>query len=172
MKKLGTVLLLVTAIFAVAACSKQGAPVKPPAKGSAAPDFTLKDLSGNDTTLSAFRGKVVLLNFWATWCPPCRSEIPSMAGLNARMAGKPFRMLAVSIDQGAAPAVESLFSSMKVRLPALLDPQSRIAAIYGITGVPETFVIDKKGVIIEKVIGPIEWTDPQVIAALDKLIAE
>lgn len=172
MKKFGVILLLFAAIFAVAACSKQGEPVKPPTKGNPAPDFTLKDLSGHDVTLSALRGQVVLLNFWATWCPPCRSEVPSMAGLNSRMAGKPFRMLAVSIDQGAAPAVESLFSTMKVRLPALLDPQSRVADIYGITGVPETFVIDKKGIIVEKVIGPIEWTDPQVVEALTRLTAE
>ena len=90
------------AIFLLAAllgsgCTKREAPA---VEGNQAPDFTLNDLSGRPVQLSSLRGKVVLLNFWATWCPPCRAEVPSMVGLNRAMQGKAFQMLAVSVDEG------------------------------------------------------------------------
>jgi peroxiredoxin len=154
------------AVFAMCGCSKHE---EPAVEGKAAPDFTLKDLSGRDVQLSSLKGKVVLVNFWATWCPPCREEVPSMVRLNQAMQGKPFQMLAVSIDEGGKPAIESFFQKTGVTLPALLDSDGKVAKRYGTTGVPETFVIDTKGVILKKVIGAMDWSAPEVLSALDEI---
>jgi peroxiredoxin len=166
MKRWICALLLLTA-FLGAGCNKQE---EPAIEGNHAPDFTLKDLNGEPVRLSALKGKVVLVNFWATWCPPCREEIPSMVKLNQSMQGKPFQMLAVSIDEGGRNAVQSFFRKGGVTLPALLDTDGKVARRYGTTGVPETFVVDGKGVILKKVIGSMDWSSPDVIAALDDLM--
>jgi len=142
---------------------------KPAIAGNKAPDLTLTDLSGRNVKLSSFRGKVVLLNFWATWCPPCRQEIPSMMLLNKTFAGKPFQMLAVSEDSGGKEAVEAYFKESGNSLPAFLDIDQSAGKIYGLTGVPESFVIDKNGVILKKVVGAMDWSHPEVIKFLDDL---
>jgi peroxiredoxin len=160
-----SIVLLCLAV-SLSACSKNGTPV-PAVEGKQAPDFTLSDLAGKKTTLSDLKGSVVLVNFWATWCPPCREEIPSMAALNRIMTGKPFRMLAISIDQGGKGAVSDYFNRNGVSLPALLDSDAKVGNLYGITGVPETFVIDKTGVILKKVVGPLDWSSPDVVTFLD-----
>jgi thiol-disulfide isomerase/thioredoxin len=157
-------LALVLLLFALPGCSRKE---KPAVGGAAAPDFTLKDLSGRDVTLSSLRGKVVLLNFWATWCPPCREEIPSMMRLNKAMEGKPFQMLAVSEDAGGKDAVTGYFKESKASLPALLDTDQAVGGRYGLTGVPETFVIGKNGVILKKVVGAMDWSDPTVLGFLE-----
>lgn len=167
MRKL-TYLILVTLLVVFTGCNK----VQPPPKeGSVAPDFTLKDLSGRDVRLKDLQGKLVLVNFWATWCPPCRGEVPSMVKLNEVMAGKPFQMLAISIDEGGRDAVESFFRTSGAKLPVLLDTEQKVSKTYGTTGVPETFVVDKKGVILKKVVGAMDWSDPQVIQFLDDVIS-
>jgi len=168
---------MVCAMVALAGCSKEqkdaptGTSVVKVREGSQAPDFTLRDLDGQETRLSSLQGKVVLLNFWATWCPPCREEVPSMVKLNRAMAGKPFQMLAVSIDEGGKDAVAGYFKASGSTLPTLLDTDRSVGRLYGITGVPETFVIDTKGVILKKVIGPMDWSDPAVIGYLEGLTA-
>jgi peroxiredoxin len=159
--------VLLLAVFTAAGCTKHEAPA---VEGSQAPDFTLKDLSGRPVQLSSLKGKVVLLNFWATWCPPCREEIPSMIRLNQAMQGKAFQMLAVSVDEGGKDAVDAFFRKRGAALPALLDTDGAVAKRYGTTGVPETFVIDTKGVILKKVIGTMDWSSPDVLAALEDII--
>jgi len=149
--------------FALPGCTKEE---KPAMEGNPAPKFSLKDLAGSEVKLADLRGKVVLLNFWATWCPPCREEIPSMMRLNQAMAGKPFQMLAVSIDEGGQAAVAGYFKQSGNMLPALLDTSQAVSKRYGLTGVPESFVIDKKGVIMKKVVGGMDWSDPAVIKFL------
>jgi len=162
-------ILSILVLLALAGCSKE--PAKPAIQGNPAPDFTLNTLNGEVVKLSDLRGKVVILNFWATWCPPCREEIPSMMRLNAAMAGKPFRMLCVSIDEGGKVAVEEFFRKTGFSLPTLLDADRRIGKLYGITGVPETFVIDGNGVILKKVVGAMEWDHPDAIAFLNDAVA-
>jgi len=157
-------LALALLLLALPACSRKQ---QPALQGNPAPDFTLKDLAGTSIKLSDLRGKVVVLNFWATWCPPCREEIPSMMRLNSAMAGKDFRMLAISIDEGGKDAVEGFFRKSGMSLPALLDTDQAVGKRYGLTGVPETFVIDKKGVILKKVVGAMDWSSPAVIEYLD-----
>jgi peroxiredoxin len=166
MKRLVSIFLLLSFIT-MAACSREEAP-RPAMEGTPAPDFNLPDLAGQKTRLSDLKGKVVLVNFWATWCPPCREEIPSMAVLNRLMAGKPFRMLAISIDQGGKGAVEAFFRKSGTALPTLIDVDGTASRLYGTTGVPETFVIDRKGVIIKKVIGALNWSDPEVVRFLNE----
>ena len=159
MKRLFCLSLLVL-LFVLPGCTKEE---KPAVEGNPAPNFTLKDLEGREVKLADLKGKVVVLNFWATWCPPCREEIPSMMQLNQAMAGKPFQMLAVSIDEGGQAAVVGYFKQSGNNLPALLDPTQAVSKRYGTTGVPESFVIDKKGVILKKVVGGVNWSDPAAI---------
>ncbi|HEY4743975.1 MAG TPA: TlpA disulfide reductase family protein [Desulfuromonadaceae bacterium] len=167
-------LLAVMVVFAVmTACNRnQVNKAAMPVENSPAPEVVVNSLQGAPLKLSDLKGKVVLLNFWATWCPPCRSEIPSMMKLNAAMAGKPFQMVAISIDEGGRPAIESFFQTSGFTLPTYIDPDNRAAKTYGITGVPETFVIDKQGVIVKKVIGPLEWDSPEVAAFLEQLMKQ
>ena len=161
--------ILLVALFALAGCTKHEAPA---VEGSLAPDFTLNDLAGHPVQLSALKGKVVLLNFWATWCPPCREEVPSLVRLNRTMQGRPFQMLAVSIDEGGKEAVEAYFQKSGVVLPALLDTDRKVSTRYGTTGVPETFVIDQKGVILKKVMGSMDWSSAEALSALEEILAK
>jgi peroxiredoxin len=158
--------LVLLALFVVPGCNKK---LEPAVEGKLAPDFTLKDLSGRPVQLSSLKGKVVLVNFWATWCPPCREEIPSMLKMNQAMQGKPFQWLAVSIDEGGKGAVEDFMKKSGAVMPTLLDTDGAVSRRYGTTGVPETFVIDTKGVIMKKVVGGMDWSSPEVLAALADL---
>ncbi|WP_085815043.1 TlpA disulfide reductase family protein [Geoanaerobacter pelophilus] len=166
MKRIFWVLLLVIAV-AASGCSKKEVPAQ---EGAAAPDFTLQDLSGKQVQLSSLKGKVVLVNFWATWCPPCREEIPSMVKLNQVMQGKNFQMLAISVDEGGQQAVQEFFRQNGVSLPALFDTDGSVSRRYGTTGVPETFIVDGKGMIRKKVIGGVDWSAPEVLQYLEGLM--
>ncbi len=170
MKKL--LVLFCCAVALATGCSKgtSNTPGKTPAVKSQAPEISVVSLDNQQLTLASLKGKVVLLNFWATWCPPCREEIPSMMKLNKFMAGKPFQMVCVSVDEGGKKAVEEFFKNSGFSLPAYTDPSGQVAKTYGITGVPETFVIDKNGVIVKKVIGGLDWNSPEVIAFLEGLM--
>jgi thiol-disulfide isomerase/thioredoxin len=134
-----------------------------------APDFSLTSLSGQTVRLSEMRGKVVLLNFWATWCPPCREEVPSLARLANAMSNSEFQMITVAIDKEGRKAVDEFFRHAGVQLPTLIDSTGVVGKSYGITGVPETFIIDKQGLINKKVIGPIDWSQPDTIKYLQEL---
>lgn len=175
MKKFILIILL-TAVSLFPACSKEKSPAKSApvsasqaVEGAAAPDFTVKDLDGKDVKLSSLKGSVVLVNFWATWCPPCKEEIPSMIKLNKAMSGKAFRMLAISIDEGGKEAVDNFFKGSK-DLPSYLDTDSKTSQLYGTTGVPETFIVDKQGIIQKKIVGGMDWSAPDVISYLDELL--
>ena len=175
MKKIILIILLIAASL-LPACSKEKdskkaapASASKPAEGGAAPDFTVKDLEGKDLKLSTLKGSVVLVNFWATWCPPCKEEIPSMIKLNKAMTGKAFRMLAISIDEDGKDAVENYFKGSK-DLPTYLDTNGETAQLYGTTGVPETYIVDKQGIIRKKIVGGMDWNSPEVISYLDELL--
>ena len=131
--------------------------------GSPAPNIALPGLDGRTVDLKDYRGKVVFLNIWATWCPTCREEMPSMERLYQELKGEAFEILAVSVDKTGAKAVAPFMKSHKLSFPALLDPEGTIAKPYGVTGVPESFIISKEGIIERIVIGPIDWTEPAVV---------
>lgn len=169
---------IVSLFLSLPACKKADTPktetskaVSVAAEKSPAPEISVVSLAnGTALKLSDLKGKVVLLNFWATWCPPCREEIPSMMKLNSRMTGKQFQMVAVSIDEGGKPAIESFFKESGFLLPTYLDPTGISAKSYAITGVPESFIIDKQGVLVKKIIGGAAWDSPEVIEFLENLM--
>ncbi len=120
--------------------------------GELAPEFQLQNLDGQTVSLSSLRGSPVMLNFWATWCPPCREEMPYMQQIHEEWSGRGLVLLA--IDVGESPAqVESFMQSHNLSLPVLLDTKKNVAQKYNISGIPTTFFIDKDGVIQEKIIG-------------------
>jgi cytochrome c biogenesis protein CcmG/thiol:disulfide interchange protein DsbE len=138
--------------------------------GFSAPNFIFPDLKGQQISLSDQRGKVVLVNIWATWCPPCKQEMPSMQKLYEKFKGENFEILAVSIDSTGRDAVAPFTRTMNLTFPVLLDPKEDIGSLYGITGVPESFIIDKEGIVVEKIIGPIDWATPKVFQFFQDLI--
>ncbi len=167
------IVAMMIAFIALTGCSKK-TDVKPAAvaENAPAPVISVAAMDGSTVSLSSFKGKVVLLNFWATWCPPCREEIPSMMKLNERMAGKPFQMLCVSVDEGGKAAVQEFFASSGFSLPAYLDLNGAGAKTYGLTGVPESYLIDKKGVLVKKVIGGLDWNSPDVVSYIESLMQQ
>lgn len=149
--------------------STEGPPVQ---VGLPGPDFTLPGLGGDMVSLSDFKGKVVLVNIWATWCPSCVEEMDSMQRLYERFKRKDFEILAVSVDSLGKSVVAPFMEQYKLTFPALLDPAGTVQIAYQTRGVPESFLIDKKGLLVKKIIGPRDWVDPGIQTTIDKLIAE
>jgi peroxiredoxin len=138
--------------------------------GAAAQDFGLPTLRGDYVKLSDYRGKVVFLNIWATWCPPCREEMPAMESLYQRLKGRDFEMLAVSIDREGEKVVGPFAAKYGLTFPVLLDPDSKTSRLYGLTGIPESFIVDKSGVVIHKIIGPQDWIKKEWLDYFDRII--
>ncbi len=132
-----------------------------------APDFTLKDWAGHDVTLSSLRGTAVIVNFWATWCPPCREEIASLEKLATNMKSKPFRLLAVSVDDDW-PTVRKFFAK-GTPLEVLLDTARATPKLYGTEKFPESFLVDKDGNIRYFVVSNRDWSTPEVQQCLESL---
>ena len=139
-------------------------------KGVLSPGFTLPDIDGNMVSLSDYKGKIVLLNIWATWCPPCVAEMPSMEKLYQELKGEDFEILAVSIDATGSNVVAPFMKKHKLSFPALTDTQGTIKDLYQTTGVPESFIIGKDGFIAEKIIGPRDWATPDVMNYFRNLV--
>ncbi len=126
--------------------------------GSTAPAFTATDLrSGQPVTLADYKGQVVLLNVWATWCEPCKIEMPSMEQLEKQLGPQGLKIVAVSVDEGGADAVRQFVRDYGLTFRVLHDPTGRIQRTYQTTGVPESFVINRQGKIVKKVIGAADW---------------
>jgi len=140
---------------------------RPPRIGSNAPDFTVQD-SDRTVVLDQFRGQVVVLNFWATWCPPCVEEMPSLVEMQRRMKAKGITVVAVSIDVDEN-AYRQFLKQHGVDLLTVRDPAQKTPTLYGTHGWPETFIIDRKGVMRRKFIGPVDWTEPEITDFLSKL---
>jgi len=138
-------------------------------KGVKAPDFTLPGLDGTMVRLSDRKGKVVFLNIWATWCPPCVEEMPSMEKLYQKLKGEDFEILAVSIDKNGAEAVAPFMKKYNLSFTALIDSKESLKYKYQTTGVPESYIIDKNGTIVEKVIGPRNWSSPEAVRIFQEL---
>jgi cytochrome c biogenesis protein CcmG/thiol:disulfide interchange protein DsbE len=157
-------LVVVVLLAALIGCYGNGRPAR---IGSIAPDFTVQD-SDHKVTLSQFRGQVVVLNFWATWCPPCVEETPSLVQMQTRLKGKGVVVLAVSIDDDNA-AYHRFLTQYHVNMVTVRDEAKKAATLYGTFGWPETYVIDRQGVVRRKFIGPVEWTSPEVTDYLGRL---
>jgi peroxiredoxin len=138
--------------------------------GLPAPDFTFPGMDGKKVKLSDHRGKIVLVNIWATWCPSCVDEMPSMEKLYQNLRGEKFEILAVSIDSLGVTAVEPFMKKYHLTFPALIDSAGAIRMGYRTTGVPESFIIDKNGLLVKKIIGPIDWSRPEVLRFFHDLL--
>ncbi len=141
-------------------------------EGDFAPLFSLKDLDGKRWSLKHLKGRVVLLNFWAPWCPPCRAEMPSLQQLSNRMKNNPdFVILTILYRQGVQDAIRFLKNN-NLSLTVLLDESMGVSKRYGVTGVPETYVIDKRGVLRRKIIGPMRFDTPEALQFFNTLARE
>jgi len=141
-------------------------------KGGHAPNFTLPDLNDKMVSLADYRGQVVLLNIWATWCRPCVEEMPSMEKLYQELKDEKFVILAVSIDESGADVVRPFMKKHKLSFPALIDSAGTLKNLYRTTGVPESFIISKQGGILEEIIGPRDWAAPGALKYFRSLIQE
>ena len=140
-----------------------------PAK--AAKNFTLPDLDGKPHTLSDYRGKVVLVNFWATWCPPCRREMPSMERLSQRLKDQPFVILA--INQQEDPEQVFVFTGQldpSPTFPILFERNSKVANAWGVLGLPASFIVNKQGRVVYRAMGGREFDHPEIERAIRKLL--
>ena len=139
-----------------------------PWKGGATPPLLLKDPSGAAHELSAYHGKVVLVNFWATWCEPCRAEMPSMQRLRQRFAGRPFAVLAVNFME-SDEKVTAYLQSEKIDLPALMDNDGASAKRWKVRILPASFVVDARGRIRYALTGEANWDAPEFVSAIERL---
>ena len=135
--------------------------------GDAAPAFTVTTESGAKVSLDHFGGKVLLLNFWATWCPPCIQEVPSLNELQKRLGDSGLVVLGISIDHNES-AYRNFLKRFKIAFPTAREPEQNISFSYGTYKIPETYVIDRNGKVLQKYVGPPEkgWTDPEIVNSL------
>ena len=138
--------------------------------GRLVPDFAYPGLDGKMVQLSDFRGKVVLVNIWATWCRPCIDEMPSMEKLYQEFKDGDFEILAVSIDALGADVVTPFMQKYNLTFPALIDKEGKIRISYGVTGIPESFIIDQNGGLVKKIIGAADWSSVEVLNFFQNLI--
>jgi peroxiredoxin len=148
-----------------------GKPIRLAREGDRAPEFTLTALDGRTVSLSSFRGKAVMVHFWATWCPPCVEEFPTLERLYRSPIGKDLVILAVSVDEGGAPAVSAFLQQNRLTLPVLLNPDQSVSRSYGTLKFPETYLVDREGVIRRKIIGAADWMSPAAVEAIQALVA-
>lgn len=141
-----------------------------PRIGYRPPNFTLQDLRGRRIELGSFRGKVIFINFWATWCVPCRAEMPAMERLYQDFKDKDFVMLAISEDLEGRSIVETFVEEFKFTFPILLDSDLIINDRYGVRGIPTTFLIDKTGTITHKMLGARDWNQKESRELVRKLV--
>lgn len=153
--------------------------LSPVVAGGPAPDFATYDLQGTPRSLEDYRGKVVLLNIWATWCTPCKEEMPSMQRLYEEIRDEEFQVLAVSIDRAPSDydpknpldgKLRAFADSLGLTFTILHDPSGEITTTYQTTGVPESFVLDRDGIIFKKITGPMAWDAPQNVQFIERLL--
>jgi thiol-disulfide isomerase/thioredoxin len=142
--------------------------------GKRAPDFHAIDLaSGDSVTLRArYAGAVTLVNIWATWCAPCRVEMPAMEQVYQALAPQGFKIAAVSIDEGNPEDVQAFGRELDLSFDLLQDRTTRIGRLYQTTGVPESFLLDRDGIIVKRIIGPHDWNSPVNRALILRLLDE
>ena len=141
---------------------------EPSVAGKRAPDFSF-EWNGNPARLDDLRGKVLVLNFWATWCPPCVAEMASLNRLHRRIASQGGLVLGISVDEDAA-TYERFLREQQVSFPTYRDPSKKISSRYGTSMYPETYLIDRSGHIARKIIGPQDWDNPDLVGYLQSML--
>ncbi|MGP0567075.1 peroxiredoxin family protein [Nitrospina sp. 32_T5] len=169
--------LLAAALLFIFLKALDNVPPKPfeteyPAEAFLAPNFELPTLNGGKISLKDYRGKVVFINFWATWCATCKVEMPSMQKVYDKFKDRGFEMLTISVDKDQK-LIQPFMEEYNLTFPVLLDPDEEIAKqVYKTTGVPETFIVSKNGVIVHKAIGPRDWATEDAMAAFQQLVEQ
>jgi len=166
-----TKVALIVGLALAGGCLPEDAP-RGPQLGEPAIEYTAATLAGDSVSLASLRGEVVLLNLWATWCVPCRTETPYLQSLFEEHAAEGFRIVGVSLDTGdAAEQVAAFVEEYGVSYTILHDPQMRGMDLYQILGLPATFLIDREGVLRWMRYGPIAENDPEFLGALDDVLS-
>jgi peroxiredoxin len=140
------------------------------AAGRQAPSFSLPTLDGSEVSLEAMHGKIVLLNFWATWCGPCRTEMPSLEQLYRDFSAHPDFALVTVSTEGSTRSVENFMTKNGYDFPVLLDADNAVSRAFGVSALPSTFVIDREGRIVWNNSGALDWSDSRLRDALKKLL--
>ena len=162
---IGTILLAVLVAVTLPVASALAVKLNTPA-----PDFTLKDLSGARHTLSGYRGKTVILNFWSTTCAPCVVELPSLSDLHKELKGQGLVVLGIALDPKEKP-VRDLTAKLKIDFPSMMDSSRDVYFdSYGLFGQPVSVIVDRNGIVREKIIGAVEWTSPQMRAKIQQYL--
>lgn len=176
MRKQWVVVIAILAIAAAAifALLRFGPQVEELAVGKPLPDFPLVKVGTTDTVSlrDHYKGDVTLVNIWATWCIPCRTEMPSMQEAYAALKPEGFHIAAISVDQGSPDAVQQFAREMGLTFDIYQDRSTRIEQIYQTTGVPESFLLDRKGRLIKRVIGAHDWNSTANRDLIKRLLAE
>ena len=134
-----------------------------------APSFALKDLNGKEVKLEDHRGKIVFLNFWATWCQPCRTEMPSLEKLYTEFRGRDFTIFAVDLQEWIK-GVRAFKEKFKLNFPILLDSDGRVGSKYGVISIPTTYLIDREGYVIGGALGPRDWASKEAFELINQLL--
>jgi cytochrome c biogenesis protein CcmG/thiol:disulfide interchange protein DsbE len=172
---IASVVLAIVAAIAYGATRYLRKELFPVELGTKAPDFKAFTLDSvpREKRLADYRGKVIMINVWATWCLPCRVEMPSIEALNKTYASKGLKILAVSIDDpGTDATIRAFVKQYGLTFEVLHDPQAKISDLYDITGYPETFIVGKDGVIRKKLMSATDWNSPEARSLVDRLLVE
>jgi cytochrome c biogenesis protein CcmG, thiol:disulfide interchange protein DsbE len=138
--------------------------------GGPVPALVLSDMDGRVHKLAEYRGKALVVNFWATWCAPCRDELPSLERLRDALHGKPFEVLAVNVNEGES-RVKRFLNEVPLRLPVLLDRDGEAQRAWKVRGLPATFLLDREGVIRFWYLGELDWAQPAILRTVESLLA-
>ena len=158
-------------VFAATGAGAAAEPALRPWTGGATPPLALRDLSGADVDLRKLEGRVVVVNFWATWCEPCIAEMPSLQRLRERLRGKPLEVLAVNYAE-SPEKVKAFLRKSRIDLSVLLDPSREAADAWSAKGLPMTFVVDRAGKVRYWIFGERDWNGGDTLATIEKLVAE
>jgi peroxiredoxin len=150
--------------------SAQAAPALTPWTGGATPALNLRDLEGGAHSLARYRGKVLLVNFWATWCEPCRQEMPSIQRLRDKLAGKDFAVLAVNVDEPDA-RVRLFAKKTGLDLTIVMDPNKTVTTNWGVRYLPVSFIVGRDGRTRYRVVGDIDWDNDTVVGVISQLLS-
>ncbi|MGZ5089900.1 MAG: TlpA family protein disulfide reductase [Burkholderiales bacterium] len=167
-RRIGYIASVLAVVIIVAPA--MSAPALAPWGGGPAPGLALKDLEGRAHDLAAYRGKVVLVNFWATWCEPCRQEMPSIQRLSEKLAGKPFVVLAVNVDEPES-RVRNFLNDTRFDLPVLLDANKSVTRQWGARILPVTFIIGPDGRVRYRLLGEMDWSSQTTVTLITALMA-
>ncbi len=174
--KLNSTIFLITGlgVFCLILLSKadlHASGMEYPEENFFAPSFELVSLEGQKIKLADFRGKIVFINFWATWCVPCKTEMASMEKLYQRFKSTDFQMLAISVDKDIS-SIKPYLEKYNLTFPVLVDPENRVKKKYKTVGLPETYLVDKRGIILYKAIGPRDWFTKTILESFEQLVSD